>query len=244
MRFWWAVFGYSLSVAVHVGLYAEVSSIPKDRPRRPTTVKVFETKKKEKKKEEDKKEDKPPPPPKKVEAPAQPKNTPPPPTNATPTPAGHEAMAALPDFGIALSGGGEGGIAVPVAGITANAGAQHAAGANAATEKKVRGPAPKPSDGADACVEEPTKPKPVQKTLPQYVGSAAQSAGVEGVLQVEFTVDASGDVVDVRVVSGSNPKLDELVLPAAKRWKFNPATKCGKPIPSKYVSTMRFTLGE
>jgi protein TonB len=181
MRFWWAVFGYSLSVAVHVGLYAEVSAIPKDRPRRPTTVKVFETKKKEKKKEEDKKEDKPPPPPpKKVEAPAQPKNTPPPPTNATPTPAGHEAMAALPDFGIALSGGGEGGIAVPVAGMTANAGPQRAAGSNP-TEKKVRGPAPKPSDAADACVEEPTKPKSTEKVSPQY-SDEARAANVEGVV--------------------------------------------------------------
>jgi protein TonB len=240
---WWAVAGYSLSIVVHFGLAAGVGSIRKDHPRRPTTVKVFETKKKEKKKEEEKKEDKPPPPPpKKVEAPPQPKNTPPPPTNVTPTPAGHEAMAALPDFGIALSGGGEGGIAVPVAGVTANA-AGPAAGAGPG-EKKVRGPAPKPSDAADACVEEPTKPKPTDKTLPQYVGSAAQSAGIEGVLKVEFTVDASGDVVDVHIISGSNPKLDELVLPAAKRWKFSPSTKCGKPVPSKYITTMRFSLGD
>jgi protein TonB len=240
---WWAALGYSASVAVHFGLAAGISSIPKDRPRRATTVKVFETKK-EKKKEDEKKENKPPPP-KKAEPPPQPKNTPPPPTtNAPPTPAGHEAMAALPDFGIALSGGGEGGIAVPVAGFTANAAAKGPGATTAAVEKKVRGPAPKPSDASDACVEEATRPKPVERSQPQYIGSAAQSAGVEGVLRVEVSVDASGDVVDAHVVEGSNPKLDELALPAAKHWKFNPATKCGKPIPSKFTITMRFKLGD
>jgi periplasmic protein TonB len=242
---WWAVLGYSVSIAAHVALAAEIGSINKDRPRRPTTIKAFEAKREKKKEQkEEKKEDKPPPPPKKVEAPKQPTNTPPPPTNVTPTPAGHEAMAALPDFGIALSGGGEGGIAVPVAGMTAAASGAHAVGAAAQTEKKVRGPAPKPTDATDACVEEATKPKPTDKTAPQYVGSAAQSAGIEGVLMVEWTVDASGEVVDVKVVSGSNPKLDELALPAAKRWKFSPATKCGKPVPSKYVMRMRFSLGD
>jgi protein TonB len=152
-------------------------------------------------------------------------------------------MAALPDFGIALSGGGEGGIAVPVPGMAAAAGPGTGAG-SAPTEKRVRGPAPKPTDAAEACVGEETKPKPTDKTTPQYVGSAAQSAGVEGVLTVEWTIDASGEVVDVKITSGSNPKLDELVLPAAKRWKFNPATKCGKPVPGKYVTRMRFSLGD
>ncbi len=240
---WWAATGYALSIGVHFGLAAGGSSIRKDHPRKATTVKVFETKKEKKKDAEEKKENKPPPP-KKVEPPPAPKNTPPPPTNTTPTPVGHEAMAALPDFGIALSGGGEGGIAVPVAGMAANAAAAHTAGGAAPAEKKVRGPAPKPTDAAEACVEEATKPKPTDKTVPQYIGSAAQSAGVEGVLQVEFTIDASGEVTDVRILSGSSPKLDELVLPAARRWKFSPAMKCGKPVPSKYINRMRFSLGD
>jgi len=243
MRWWVGVF-YALSAAAHVGLYAEVSAIPKDRPRRPTTVKVFETKKKEKKKEEEKKEDKPPPPPpKKVEAPSQPKNTPPPPTNTTPTPVGHEAMAALPDFGIALSGGGEGGIAVPVAGITANAGSQRAAGSNAATEKKVRGPAPKPTDAADACVEEATKPKYRDRVQPQYPDSA-RSANIEGKVRIEVTINAEGDVTDARIVQGLGHGLDEAALVAMKRTKFHPATKCGKPVATTIVIPITFGLSD
>src|SRR5882757_7912270 len=142
---WWAALGYGLSIAVHFGLAAGVSSIRKDHPRKATTVKVFETKREKKKEPEpEKKEVKPPP--KKAEPPPEPKNTPPAPTNTSPTPAGHEAMAALPDFGIALGGGVEGGIAVPMGGMAANAANQRAAGAAGPTEKKVRGPAPKPTD--------------------------------------------------------------------------------------------------
>src|SRR5712672_1610802 len=149
---WCASLGYGLSIAVHFGLAAGVSSIRKDHPRKATVVKVFEAKREKKKEPEpEKKEVKPPP--KRAEPPPAPKNTPPPPTNTTPTPAGHDAMAALPDFGISLGGGGEGGIAVPVAGMAANAAAQHAAGAGTpAAEKKVRGPAPKPTDASESCM--------------------------------------------------------------------------------------------
>src|SRR6266516_4294366 len=98
---WWAATGYALSIAVHFGLAAGVSSIPKNMPRKPTHIKVFEAKREKKKEPEPKKEEAKPPPPKRAEPPPAPKNPPPPPTNATPTPAGHEAMAALPDFGIA-----------------------------------------------------------------------------------------------------------------------------------------------
>jgi protein TonB len=151
-------------------------------------------------------------------------------------------MAALPDFGISLSGGGEGGIAVPVAGITANAGAQHAA-ANAPTEKKVRGPAPKPSDAADACMEEPTKPKSTEKVSPQY-SDEARAANVEGVVKVELTINAAGEVVDARVLSGLGHGLDQAAIVAGKRWKFTPAMRCGKPVESKHIVSMRFQLGD
>jgi hypothetical protein len=152
---WWVITGYGLSVVAHIGFAAGVGSIRKDHPRpQPTIVKVFEAKK-EKKKEAEKEKDKPPPPPpkKSLEPPPAPKNTPPP-TNTSPTPVGHEAMAALPDFGISLGGGADGvGIAVPVAGMAA-AGPERAAAAGGSQEKKVKGPAPKPTDAADACVEE------------------------------------------------------------------------------------------
>ena len=35
-------------------------------------------------------------------------------------------------------------------------------------------------------------------------------------------------MIDVRIVQGLGHGLDESAVAAAKRWKFNPATRCGK----------------
>jgi protein TonB len=83
----------------------------------------------------------------------------------------------------------------------------------------------------------------VDKVLGQYTDEA-RSANVEGVVKLEVRIDANGDVVDARVISGLGHGLDQSALAAAKRWKFNPATKCGKPVESKYVFNMRFQLGD
>jgi|SRR5450432_1680572 len=242
---WWVITGYGLSVVAHIGFAAGIGSIRKDHPRPPTVITAFESKKSKSAEKDKPKEDKPPPPPpkKSLEPPPAPKNTPPPPTNTSPTPAGHEAMAALPDFGISLGGGADGvGIAVPVAGM-ANAGPERAAAAGGSQEKRVKGPAPKPTDAADACVEEATKPKSVDRVQPQYTDEA-RSANVEGVVKVEFRIDANGDVIDAHVISGLGHGLDQAALAAAKRWKFSPATKCGKPVESRHVVGMRFQLGD
>lgn len=110
-------------------------------------------------------------------------------------------------------------------------------------DKKVKGPAPKPTDVVDSCLEETVKAKPTEKAQPQYTDQA-RSANVEGVVKVEFTLNASGEVSDVRVVQGLGHGLDESAVAAAKRWKFNPATRCGKPVVAKFVVTMRFQLGD
>jgi protein TonB len=250
---WWIPAGYGLSIAVHIGLATGISSIPKQSGHRATTITAFDAKPKPKK--EDKKEEKPKPPepakplpvPQKVlkmasEPPPAPDNTPPP--SSTPTPAGHAAMAALPDFGIALGGGapGIGGMAVPVG--TGGLGGDRTAGLGGGGEKKVKALAPKQTDASDPCTEDVVKPKPVEKAQAQYIGSAAQAAGIEGVIRVEATVDAEGSVTSVKVIEGSTPKLDELALAAAKRWKYSPATRCGKPVPGKYTTTYRFKLGD
>jgi protein TonB len=249
---WWIPAGYGLSVAVHFGLAAGVNSIPKQSGHRATTITAFEAKPKPK--HEDKKEDKPKPPdppkpvavPKQIlkmasEPPPMPDNAPPPST--TPTPAGHAAMAALPDFGISMGGTiGGGGIAVPVGGTGPITG--QPVGPAGGGGPKVKALAPKPTDANDTCTEDPIKPKPTERVQAQYIGSAAQAAGVEGALKVEFTVDSEGNVAGVKVVEGSNPKLDELALSAARRWKFSPATRCGKPVPGKYTIKMTFKLGD
>jgi len=159
-------------------------------------------------------------------------------------------MAALPDFGLSLGGGGgEGGIAIPVAGMAAAAsgGGANAAGGGSrgpAVEKKVKAAAPKPSEASDGCIEETTKPKAISKVTPQYIGSAAHAANVEGVCKVEIRVGADGDVIDSRILQGIGHGMDEIVIAATKQWKFNPATRCGKPVESRHIVSMRFQLGD
>jgi protein TonB len=243
---WWMVAGYGLSIVAHIGFAAGIGSIPKTRPRKVSVVKVFDAKPAKKKAAEEEK--KPPPVENKPKPPPPPKNTPPPaPTNAAPPPTPQAAMAALPDFGISLSGGGEGGIAIPVAGLMAASGAAANAGPAAARgpapEKRVKASAPKPSDAPSGCIEEPTKPKAIEKAQPQYVDEA-RAANVEGVVKVEFRVGADGEVIDAKVLQGLGHGLDQAALAAAKRWKFNPATRCGKPVESRHIVSMRFQLGD
>jgi protein TonB len=234
---------YGLSAVAHIGLAAGIGSIPKERPRKVSVVKVFDAKAPKKKAaEEDKKppkvENKPKPPP-------PPKNTPPPaPTNAAPPPP-QAPMAALPDFGLSLSGGGEGGIAIPLAGMIAAAGTVNRAAGPAAGggggEKRVKAAAPKPTDASDGCVEDPIKPKPVSRSQPQYVDEA-RNASIEGVVKFELRIGPDGEVIDVRILQGLGHGLDQSVLATVKTWKFNPGTRCGKPVESRYVSQIRFGL--
>jgi periplasmic protein TonB len=244
---WWTIAGCGLSLIVHVGLSAGIGSIPKTRPpRKVSTVKMFDAKPAKKKAAEE--EQKPAKVDEKPKPPPPPKNTPPPaPTAATP-PTPQATMAALPDFGLSLGGGVEGGgIAIPVAGMAANAANANSAANRGAgggpAEKRVRAAAPKPSEAADGCIEEPTKPKAVEKVQPQYVDEA-RAANVEGVVKVEFRVGADGEVLEARVIQGLGHGLDQAAVAAAKRWKFNPALRCGKPVESRHVVSMRFQLGD
>jgi protein TonB len=239
---WWVIAAYSLSVIAHIGLAAGIGAIPKNRPRKISVVKVFDAKPAKKKAAEEEK--KPPKVENKPKPPPPPKNTPPPaPTNAAPPPP-QAPMAALPDFGLSLSGGGEGGIAIPVAGMIAAATASRAAGpagGSAPTEKRVKAAAPKPTEASDGCVEDPIKPKAVSRSQPQYVDEA-RAANIEGVVRFEVRIGLDGEVIDVKILQGLGHGLDQSVLATVKTWKFNPGTRCGKPVESRYVSQIRFGL--
>jgi protein TonB len=155
-------------------------------------------------------------------------------------------MAALPDFGLSLSGGGgEGGISIPVAGMMAAAGTVNRAAGPAAGggggEKRVKAAAPKPTDASDGCVEDPIKPKPISRSQPQYVDEA-RNANIEGVVKFELRIGPDGEVIDVRILQGLGHGLDQSVLATVKTWKFNPGTRCGKPVESRYVGQIRFGL--
>ena len=246
---WWVITGYGLSAVVHFGLAAGVTSIPKQTTHKATAVTVFEAKPKKEKPKEPEEEG---------EAPRAPQAGERPQTDAQGrrrATAGSQQHAPATGEHCSDRRGARG------FGCHARLRHRHGWGScrwwhrrahgrsgrpcrwRRVEQKKVRALAPKPSDNGDGCVEEPTKPKSVDRAQPQYTDEA-RSANVEGVVSVEFNIAADGQVIDARIVRGLGHGLDQAALAAAKRWKFNPAMKCGKPVESKHIVNMRFQLGD
>jgi len=101
-----------------------------------------------------------------------------------------------------------------------------------------------PIDSAGACTEPPGKPEPTLKTEIEYT-EEARAAGIEGRLVLRVTVDATGQVSDVVVVTGVDPALDAAAIATVKTWRFRPALACGKPVAGgQYTIARRFVLGD
>ncbi|AKV01433.1 Ferric siderophore transport system, periplasmic binding protein TonB [Labilithrix luteola] len=234
------------SLIAHVGVYAWMGALPKEKKTSSVAIALAESKKKT---EEAKPKPPEPPPPPKPAAPApkakaamaEPKAAqapePPPPTNAPPPPPAGDAPAAMDgfaDLGNLAMGNGGGGMAIP----TGPRGPAPA-GTGTAPVKQVKTLAPV---AADDCKEDPVKPQLEKQIQPQYSAEGRQ-ANVEGPVKLEITVDANGVVTNVKVLKGLGFGLDEAAIAAAKQWSFKPATKCGKAVSYTIKGSVRFQLG-
>jgi TonB family protein len=74
-------------------------------------------------------------------------------------------------------------------------------------------------------------PGKIKDVVPVYPDEA-RAAGVQGVVVVEITVDATGRVSDARVLR-SMPMLDRAALDAVKQWEFRPTVLEGSPVAVK-----------
>lgn len=100
------------------------------------------------------------------------------------------------------------------------------------------------TDSAGACTEPPGKPEPTLKTEIEYT-EEARATGIEGRLVLRVTVDATGQVSDVVVVTSVDPALDAAAIATVKTWRFRPALACGKPVAGgQYTIARRFVLGD
>ncbi|MEZ4453106.1 MAG: TonB family protein [Nannocystaceae bacterium] len=186
----------------------------------------------------------PEPPPSAVEAPPpEPEPAPPRPRRAPPTPKASDPKAApeAPEFGVTMVGGvGPGGLAVPVGDP---GGAPR--GGHAQPVRKVRRERPlkaePPSKEADTCSEAAQKPRPTAMPQPEY-SERARAAGIEGVVRVRLTVDASGVVTGAELVQGLDPDLDAAALSAVRKATFTPAARCGAPVSATFTISVRFSL--
>ena len=250
----WAVWGTALSASVHFLIAGATTRIPKDAGKHTTTVAVVNAKPKEKPKPKHDEPDKPTPePPAEVRAPRQaakraaeaapsPAANTPAKTDAAASPGAAEASAA-PDFGLSMSGGiSGGGLAIATGGGAPGGGSGGSrAGGGAGASAKAAPPKPKGDDGG--CSEDAVKPKPQGAVQPQYTDDT-RAAGIEGRVRVSLTIDASGNVTDAKVLSGLGHGLDQSALAAAKRMKFTPGSRCGRPVEATFVISMRFVLGQ
>lgn len=71
---------------------------------------------------------------------------------------------------------------------------------------------------------------PLVRVDPEYPPRAKQQ-GIEGWVELEFTISPAGTVQDARVI-GSNPAyvFDRAALRAVKKWRYNPKTEGGVAI--------------
>jgi TonB family protein len=112
--------------------------------------------------------------------------------------------------------------------------------------------APKGSDGppGPAVAESGNAveaPRRVVVVPPQVLRDAKgryppEHRGLERVVRVELmlSIDASGDVAEVRVTKGDLPAFDAEALATARRLRFKPATRDGSPIPYPLKWTVVF----
>ena len=229
---------YGISIVAHVGVGVALGRVHRPLARAATSISISETKRKP---EPPKPAELPPEPEKEVApralsrakaSPAAPKAEP---KAADPAPSPASAgFDAIPDFGLSLSGGTGG----PGLAVAANPAA--ARPRPSAVEKVVRKPLAT-SPKSDACDEVASKPKPKNVPTPVYT-EAGRAAGIEGKVRVEVSVDEEGRVVSVRVLSGLGYGLDEAALEAARRATFDPALRCGKPVPATFNIGMRFSI--
>jgi len=69
----------------------------------------------------------------------------------------------------------------------------------------------------------------------------ARQARVQGMVLLKILVDASGNVVEIHVVSG-HPLLVEAAVEAVKQWKYRPTLLNGEAVPVIAIATVNFVL--
>jgi periplasmic protein TonB len=72
-------------------------------------------------------------------------------------------------------------------------------------------------------------PKAIHTPDAEY-SDQARKKKIKGSVIVSMVVDTDGNPRDVKVKKGLEPSLDHNAVQAVKQWKFEPATRSGKPV--------------
>ena len=95
-----------------------------------------------------------------------------------------------------------------------------------------------PAEPAPGLIEPPVVLSRVEPSYPE----AARRAGIEGTVELEVSVDATGKVTDVEVARGLPLGLSEAAAGAMRRWTWRPARTASGPVASRKTVRIRFLL--
>jgi protein TonB len=83
---------------------------------------------------------------------------------------------------------------------------------------------------------------PLVRVEPQYPPQAAKR-GLEGWVQLQFTVTTAGSVDDVTVVKSSNAVFERAAVEAVRKWKYEPQMRAGTAIATTGLNVvLRFKM--
>jgi TonB family protein len=86
-------------------------------------------------------------------------------------------------------------------------------------------------------------PRFLHRELPEYP-FVSKKRGEEGTAVLTLLIDGRGRLLSAEVVSATNAAFAEAALRAMKKSTFKPAEKNGKPVTSKAILPVRFTLDQ
>ena len=86
-------------------------------------------------------------------------------------------------------------------------------------------------------IRQPQRVRDVQPVYPPI----AQSARIQGIVIIEATIGADGQIVNARILR-SVPLLDQAALDAVRQWQYTPTLLNGVPVPVIMTVTVAFTL--
>ncbi len=95
--------------------------------------------------------------------------------------------------------------------------------------------------GIGADIKPPTA---IYKPDPDYTPQAARK-GIEGTIQFSVVVDTAGNIADIQEKSAPlGDGLDQSAIDTVKKWKFNPATRNGVPVPVRVTVEVSFRMSK
>jgi protein TonB len=94
--------------------------------------------------------------------------------------------------------------------------------------------------GDGAVLDYDQAPRPLKMTKPQYPQEAFIKK-IEGIVEIEILIDATGRVVHARVIK-SIPLLDQAAVQCVYQWQFSPAIKKGRPVATRANAPVAFRI--